>query len=104
MNSIHLIALLIYFTVGTIIAYISRRMGVKSASDYYVAGGRMGALLAAGTYAATTYSAFMMVGLVGLTYQTGVGALGFELIYLVSTVTILSTLGFRIWKLAKTRK
>jgi len=104
MNSIHLIALLIYFTVGTIIAYISRRMGVKSASDYYIAGGRMGALLAAGTYAATTYSAFMMVGLVGLTYQTGVGALGFELIYLVSTVTILSTLGFRIWKLAKTRK
>jgi SSS family solute:Na+ symporter len=64
MNTIHLIALLIYFTVGTIIAYISRRMGVKSASDYYVAGGRMGAVLAAGTYAATTYSAFMMVGLV----------------------------------------
>jgi len=60
--------------------------------------------LAAGTYAATTFSAFMMVGLVGLTYQTGVGALGFELTYLVSTVTILSTLGFKIWKLAKTRK
>ncbi|QOR94220.1 sodium:solute symporter family protein [Thermosphaera chiliense] len=104
MNSIHLIALLIYFAVGTLIAYVSRRMGVKSASDYYVAGGRMGALLAAGTYAATTYSAFMMVGLVGLTYQTGVGALGFELVYLVSTVTILSTLGFKIWKLARTRK
>uniref|UniRef100_A0A7C2BL11 Sodium:solute symporter family protein n=1 Tax=Thermosphaera aggregans TaxID=54254 RepID=A0A7C2BL11_9CREN len=104
MNLTHLLALIIYFSMGTVIAYVSRRMGVKSASDYYVAGGRMGAILAAGTYAATTYSAFMMVGLVGLTYQTGVGAFGFELVYLVSTVTILSTVGFKIWKLARIGK
>ncbi|MEM4579335.1 MAG: sodium:solute symporter family protein, partial [Thermosphaera sp.] len=93
MNYINLVALGMFVLIGTFIAILSRRMGVKSASDYYVAGGRMGALLATGTYAATTYSAFMMIGLVGLTFQTGIGALGFELIYLVATVFMLSTLG-----------
>jgi SSS family solute:Na+ symporter len=68
-----------------------------------VAGGRMGTLLAFGTYATTTYSAFMMIGLVGLSYITGVGALGFELLYLLATVILLSTIGYEIWKLSKER-
>ncbi|MEM2009804.1 MAG: sodium:solute symporter family protein [Thermosphaera sp.] len=103
MNYINLVALGMFVLIGTFIAILSRRMGVKSASDYYVAGGRMGALLATGTYAATTYSAFMMIGLVGLTFQTGIGALGFELIYLVATVFMLSTLGLKIWSLSRAR-
>ena len=44
--------------------------------------------MAALTYNATTYSAFMLVGLAGLTYAGGVGALGFELIYLSGLVLV----------------
>jgi len=91
----------IYALIGTAIAFLSRRVGVKSTREYYIAGGRMGALLSGAAYAATTYSAFMMIGLVGMSYSTGSGALGFELIYLLSTVAILATLGFEIWKKSK---
>lgn len=98
------IAILVaYIVVGTAIALFSRRYGVKSTRDYYIARGMLGGLVAAGTYAATTYSAFMMIGLVGLAYGTGVGALGFELVYLVATVLLLSTVGKEIWRLSKQR-
>lgn len=92
-----------YATLGTVLAVLSRRMGVKSAADYYVAGGRLGGFLAAMTYAATTYSAFMMVGLVGLSYFTGVGALGFELVYLVGTLFLLSLLSPKIYEMSRSR-
>ncbi|MEZ0394482.1 MAG: sodium:solute symporter family protein [Desulfurococcaceae archaeon] len=97
------LAFVAFAAVGTAIAIASRKMGVRTLRDYYVAGGRMGALLAFGAYAATTYSAFMMVGLVGLAYQTGSGALGFELLYLLSTVVLLATVGRTAWALSKRR-
>jgi SSS family solute:Na+ symporter len=92
-----------YVLVGTLIALASRRYFLGTLREYYTSGGRIGALLTAGAYAATTYSAFMMIGLVGLSYNTGVGALGFELTYLASTVFLLSTLGYRVWRLSKKR-
>lgn len=93
----------IYIAVGTILAILSRRFSKRNINDYYLAGGRLDSILAFGTYAATTYSAFMMVGLVGMTYSTGIGALGFELVYLVSTIVLLSTIGYEIWRLSKER-
>ena len=98
------ILLLLYVLVGTILAVFSRRFFRGNLKDYYVAGGRLNSLLTFGTYAATTYSAFMMVGLVGMTYATGVGALGFELLYLASTVLLLSTIGVRIWELSRNKQ
>ena len=91
----------IYIAIGSALATMSRRFFRGDIRDYYTGGGRLGALLAFGTYAATTYSAFMMVGLVGLTYATGVGALGFELAYLAFTIFFLSTIGYRIWALSR---
>ncbi len=96
-----LVVLALYILGGTIIAVISKRFFQKNLRDYYVGGGRLGSLLTAGTYAATTYSAFMMIGLVGLTYATGVGALGFELLYLAATVFLLSTVGYEVWRKSK---
>lgn len=93
----------LYIVIGSIVAYISRRFFKGTIRDYYVAGGRLGALVSAGTYAATTYSAFMMIGLVGLTYATGMGAYGFELVYLAATIVLLSTIGFKIWVLSRDR-
>lgn len=92
-----------YVSLGSLIAYLSRRYGIKSSRDYFVSGYRLGWFLASMTYAATTYSAFMMVGLVGLTYLTGVGALGFELAYLLVTVVILAVLGPTVWVMARER-
>lgn len=71
--------------------------------DYFVGGRRIGGIVSALTYAATTYSAFMIVGLVGFAYSTGVGSAGFELLYLVATLFLLSYYGPRIWKMGKER-
>jgi SSS family solute:Na+ symporter len=95
------IFLVAYIAIGSFLAVISRRFFTRDLRDYYTSSSRLGVLLSAGTYAATTYSAFMMVGLVGMTYATGVGALGFELLYLASTIVLLSTIGFKIWELSK---
>ncbi|MCX8198583.1 MAG: sodium:solute symporter family protein [Sulfolobales archaeon] len=94
----------LYIVFGTIIALLSRRLGVKTTADYFVASYRLGGFLASMTYAATTYSAFMMLGLVGYSYATGVASLGFELIYLVATVGFLTLVGPRMWRLARERK
>jgi len=95
--------LILYISLGTTIAILSRRFGVRSTAEYYVAGYKLGGFLASMTYAATTYSAFMMVGLVGLAYDTGVGALGFELAYLIATLALLSLLSPIVWSKARER-
>ncbi len=99
------IAILIaYIVVGTIIALLSKRYYTKTLQDYFVASYRLGSFLASMTYAATTYSAFMMVGLVGLTFTYGVVAFGFEIIYLFSTIVLLSTIGLEIWRRSRVNK
>jgi SSS family solute:Na+ symporter len=92
----------IYLVTGTVIAALVHRSG-QSQEEYYVGGRRISGFLSALTYSSTTYSAFMMVGLVGLSFQTGVGALIFEMAYLVGTLILLSVYGKRIWKLSRER-
>jgi SSS family solute:Na+ symporter len=92
-----IVLLVLYLVVGTGIVLIVHR-AKQSQEDYYIGGRRIGGAVSALTYAATTYSAFMMVGLVGLAFKTGVGALIFELCYLVSTVFLLSVYGRKIWE------
>jgi len=92
--------LIAYMAVGTIIAILARRR-VVSGEDYWIGGRRMDGVVSAMTYAATTYSAFMMVGLVGMTYLTGVGAFGYEIFYLVGTLMLLSYYAPRVWRMGK---
>ncbi|RLF91798.1 sodium:solute symporter family protein [Thermococci archaeon] len=80
------------------------RARTRDQEDYFLARRRLGGLVSSLTYAATTYSAFMMIGLVGLTYSTGVGALGFELLYLVGTLFLLRYYAPRIWELSRKEK
>ncbi len=91
----------LYAVAGTAIALYAR--GARTQEEYFVAGRNVSGLVSALTYAATTYSAFMMVGLVGLTYFTGVGAAGFELMYLVGTLFLLSYYSPKIWRLSRER-
>jgi SSS family solute:Na+ symporter len=80
----------IYVLVTISVALLARggRGGLGSMADYFLWNRSMGGVLAALSYAATTYSAFMLVGLAGLTYAGGVGALGFEMVYLSGLVLV----------------
>jgi SSS family solute:Na+ symporter len=86
------------WTVVALGVSLAARKGMgEGANEFFLGGRRLGGFLSGMTYAATTYSAFMLVGLVGLTYRTGVGALGFEMTYLVFTVIFLVVFGPRFW-------
>ncbi|MEW6425472.1 MAG: sodium:solute symporter family protein [Bacillota bacterium] len=93
-------AFVIYIILGFVVAYTSRGTMTKSVTDFFLANRTIGGFVGALTYSATTYSAFMMVGLAGLVYKGGVGALGFELIYL-SGLVLAAFFGPRFWLVGK---
>lgn len=93
-------AVLVFALIGGVIALAAARSNTGDAADYYLGGRRIGGMIAGLSYAATTYSAFMLVVLTGLTYRGGVGALGFELIYF-SGLTLLVVFGPRFWLAAR---
>ena len=98
MSSVYIWAAMLGWTVvGIGIALAARRGLGTGSSEFFIGGRKLKGFVSGLTYAATTYSAFMMVGLVGLTYRSGVGALGFEMTYLMFTVRLLVTLGPRFW-------
>ncbi|GAA1451132.1 sodium:solute symporter [Nesterenkonia lacusekhoensis] len=89
-----------YVVVALAAALLSRPGRSEDMSAYFLGGRRMGGFVSAMSYSATTYSAFMMIGLAGLTYAGGVGALGFELLYLCG-VTLVLVFGPRFWRVGK---
>ncbi|HSH45092.1 MAG TPA: hypothetical protein VK966_04510, partial [Longimicrobiales bacterium] len=93
--------LVAYIVAGSILAWLARHRVGAGMSEYFLAGRTLGGVVAALTYSATTYSAFMLIGLAGLTYQGGVGALGFELIYLAG-LSLVVFFGPRFWKVGHT--
>ncbi|GAB3046112.1 sodium:solute symporter family protein [Virgibacillus ainsalahensis] len=90
----------IYIALAIGIAFLSRRGNRGDMAGYFLGGRKMNGILSALSYSATTYSAFMMVGLAGLTYQGGVGALGFEIIYFTG-VSLIALFGPRFWLAGK---
>jgi len=91
------ISLIIWISIATGIAFLAKRGLGEGIAEYFIGGRRLGGFISGMTYSATTYSAFMLVGLVGLTYQSGVGALGFEMTYLMFTVLLLAIFAPRFW-------
>ncbi|MDI3547379.1 MAG: solute:Na+ symporter, family [Halanaerobiales bacterium] len=94
------LAMFVYIIIGFIVAYASRKGMKKGIIEYFLAGRSTNGILAALSYSATTYSAFMMIGLAGFTYSGGVGALGFELVYL-SGLALVAFFGPRFWLVGK---
>ncbi|SET37888.1 solute:Na+ symporter, SSS family [Oceanobacillus limi] len=92
--------IIIYIVIAISIALLSRRGDREGMAGYYLGGRKMNGILSALSYSATTYSAFMMVGLAGLTYQGGVGALGFEIVYFAG-VSLIALFGPRFWLVGK---
>jgi len=95
------IALAVWFLVGVVIAYKAREYLGKGMPEFFLANRKLGGFISGMTYSATTFSAFMMVGLVGLTYSTGVGAVGFEMIYIIFTILLLIIFAPRFWVAGK---
>lgn len=92
------IAIYILFALGT--AYLSKTGKQTNMDSFFLGNRKMNGLVSGLSYSATTYSAFMLVGLAGLTYQGGVGALGFESIYFAG-VTLVAFFGPRYWIVGK---
>ena len=86
----------IYIIIGSILAWKAKQGLEKGLLEYFLGGRKITGVLAALSYSATTFSAFMMIGLVGFTYSGGVGALGFELVYL-SGLSLVAFFGPRFW-------
>ncbi len=93
-------AIALFAAFGLFVAWRAARANTGTAEDYYLGGRRFGGLVAGLSYAATTYSAFMLVVLTGLTYRGGIGALGFELIYFAG-LGLLVIFAPRFWLAAK---
>lgn len=91
----------LYIVIGSVIVLLVMRRK-QSQEDYFIGSRKIHWIVTALTYAATTYSAFMMVGLVGLSYSSGIGAMIFELLYLAATVVLLVLYGKRIWRMGHT--
>lgn len=101
MQDLHIYtAITIYFVLGTLVAFYARRGLGRGLVDFFLANRAVNGIVAALTYSATTYSAFMLVGLAGFTYVGGVGAWGFELIYL-SGLILVAIFGPRFWLAGK---
>jgi len=65
-------ALFVYFIIGSVLARRAGRNSGRSVQEFFLAGRSLGGIVAALTYSATTYSAFMLVGLAGFNYIGGV--------------------------------
>ncbi len=98
MNPVYLfLALAIWILLAVIIAHYARTKIGITLEDFFLANRALGGFISAMTYSATTYSAFMMIGLVGFVYSSGVAAFGFEMTYLIFTVLLLSIFAPRFW-------
>lgn len=89
-----------YVLLAVIAAVWSRAGASDTMSDYFLGNRGMGGFVSAMSYSATTFSAFMMIGLAGLAYAGGVGALGFELLYLCG-VSLVAIFGPKFWRVGK---
>ncbi len=92
-----LLAMAVWTGLNILISQASRRGLGQGVSEFFLGGRRLGGFVSGMNYAATTYSAFMLVGLVGLTYSSGIGALGFEMTYFLFTVLFLVAFAPRFW-------
>ena len=91
------LAIAIWFVLGSIISWQARKRLGKGVAEYFLANRMIGSVIGAFTLSATVYSAFMMIGLVGLVYATGIATFGFEIVFLVAALVLLALFIPRFW-------
>jgi solute:Na+ symporter, SSS family len=100
-SSVMLWGIFVWFILGCIISFTAKKKTGSGIAEYFIANRTIGGFVAAMTYSATTYSAFMMVGLVGMTYSFGVSTMGFELSYLMGTILLLVLFAPYFWSVSR---
>jgi len=95
------LAIVIWFAFGLLISWQARKRLGKGITEYFLANRRIGGVIGAFTLSATVYSAFMMIGLVGLVYAGGIAAFGFEIVFLVASLVLLALFVPRFWVAGK---
>jgi len=95
------LAIVIWFAFGLLISWQARKRLGKGITEYFLANRRIGGVIGAFTLSATVYSAFMMIGLVGLVYAGGIAAFGFEIVFLVASLVLLALFVPRFWVTSK---
>src|SRR5690554_2657134 len=90
----------IFILLGVLLSILSRQGPSESMSGFFLGDRQMNGFVSALSYSATTFSAFMMIGLAGLAYAGGVGALGFEIIYFAG-VSLIAIFGPKFWAVGK---
>ncbi|WGI17698.1 sodium:solute symporter family protein [Methanonatronarchaeum sp. AMET-Sl] len=91
------LAMAVWLAIIIGVSEYSRHHLGSGVAEFVLAGRDLGGFVSAMTYSATTFSSFMMVGLVGLTYSTGVGAVGFEMTYIIFTILLLIIFAPKFW-------
>lgn len=92
--------IIIYILMALFVAYLSKNGKQTNMESYFLGDRKLNGFVSALSYSSTTYSAFMLVGLAGLTYKGGVGAFGFEIIYFMG-VSLVAFFGPRFWIVGK---
>jgi len=100
-SSVMLWGIFIWFVLGCIISFSAKRKTGPGIAEYFIANRIIGGFVAAMIYSSTTYSTFMMVGLVGMNYSFGVSTMGFELSYLMGTILLLVLFAPYFWSMSK---
>jgi len=90
-------ALLIWFAAGNVVSFFARKKLGSGIPEYFLGGRRISGVIAAFTLSATLYSAFMMIGLVGLVYRAGIAPFGFESVYYISAILLMAVFVPRFW-------
>ena len=98
---IMLSGIIVWFFLGCIISFLAKKKTGPGITEYFIANRSIGGFVSAMTYSATTYSAFMMVGLVGMTYSFGISVMGFELSYLMGTILLLVLFSPFFWSISR---
>ncbi|MBN2394869.1 MAG: sodium:solute symporter family protein [Candidatus Atribacteria bacterium] len=98
---IMIMGIVLWFILGCVVSFLAKKKTGPGIAEYFIANRTIGGFIAAMTYSATTYSAFMMVGLVGMTYSVGISAMGFELSYLMGTILLLVLFAPYFWEMGK---
>lgn len=96
----YLVAIIVYAIILVLVGFIATK-GVKGASDFFVAGRRLGSALLFTTLIAPNIGAGSTVGVAGVGYKFGISAWWWIASSAVGSVILAFVVGPAIWKVAK---
>jgi SSS family solute:Na+ symporter len=99
--SIILIIVALYFLLTLAVGYFSYRRTTGTAEDYFMASREFGTIVLLMAIFATNMTAFIMVGMPGTAYHTGIGVFGWGIIFSCLYPLFIFFLGYRAWLLGK---